>query len=396
MQNIITQLQKTDWIIEISKYGNSYLVGGCVRDSFLDKKNKDIDIVIEGVDYINLVNILNQFGILNQIGKSFSVIKFKPFNDTEEYDISTCRTDIKISQGHNGFEIISNSKISIIEDLKRRDLTCNAIAINILTREIVDPFNGLSDIENKILKPVDCDTFMDDPLRMLRVINFASRFGFEIEESTFKLIQENAHSIKEISPERILIEFEKIVSKGNTEIGANLLFETGLYEAIFQLPKYNNIPFTINYVKTIGEFLYLLFNARKEPFETGSDIYKNKMHGEINTFKEMKGYELGTRYFCEKETFVELRMRLFKMYNISSACFKSKLFDSVILGEIELFTKGIFPKTLKELKVNGEDIMKLGFQGPEISKVFESILIAIFDGTIKNDKKSIIKFLKNK
>jgi tRNA nucleotidyltransferase/poly(A) polymerase len=328
---------------------------------------------------------------MNEVGKSFGIIKFVPKGETEEIDIAIPRTEKKIREGYQGFEVVSDHTLPIETDLYRRDFTINSMAMDV-KGTLIDPFNGYEDLKNKIIRLTNPDAFTDDPLRMLRAVQFASRFGFEIETITLELIKLNSEKISEISPERILIEFEKIVSKGDPYVGALLLIKTKLYKAIFKTTA-GGLG-RIEECKTIGEFLFTLFKARRESLTKGSDIYKNQMHGEIDTFKEIKGYELGTRYFNEKETFPELRMRLFKMYNISSTCFDSKIFDSVILREISLFKKGIFPKTLKELKVDGNDLMELGFQGPEISKAFETILIAIFEGTLKNTKRSIIKFLK--
>lgn len=389
---LTTQLANLNFANELYSLGGKiYAVGGIVRDQFIGKKSKDLDILITGIPFDMLTVILPKYGKMNEVGKSFGIIKFVPKGETEEIDIAIPRTEKKIGEGYQGFEVVSDHTLPIEADLYRRDFTINSMAMDV-EGNLIDPFNGYEDLKNKVIRLTNPDAFADDPLRMLRAVQLASRFYFKIESMTLELIKINAEKINEISAERILIEFEKIVSKGLPQVGADLLVETGLQNAIFKSSK-TYFPFTISYVKTMGEFLHLLFSARLDSSEKGSDIYKNKMHGEIDTFKEIKGYELGTRYFYEKETFAELRMRLFKMYNISSACFNSRIFDSVVLSEIELFAKGVFPKTLRELKVNGEDLMKLGFQGPAISKAFESILIAIFNGTIKNKKSQIIKFL---
>jgi len=131
--NIITSLKNESWICELLQISNVYIVGGCVRDAFLEKNIKDIDLVIEGLQLNQIKNKLLNFGKVDIVGESFSVIKFKPNNfNGEPYDIAVPRTDKKIGIGHKGFKTITKN-INIISDLKRRDFTINSIAVNIKT-----------------------------------------------------------------------------------------------------------------------------------------------------------------------------------------------------------------------------------------------------------------------
>ena len=107
------------------------------------------------------------------------------------------------------------------------------MAININNSKFIDPLGGLKDIENRQISAANPDAFKDDPLRMLRMISFGSRFKYVIEPMTMKMIRDNVGRIKEISPERILIELEKIVTKGDCKIGALLLKQSGLLKEIF-------------------------------------------------------------------------------------------------------------------------------------------------------------------
>jgi hypothetical protein len=197
--------------------GKIYSVGGAVRDEFLGKESKDLDILITGVTLEQLEEILGKYGAVNAVGKSFGILKFKPKGAIEDIDIAIPRTETLVqnmldpSMGvHKAFDVKSDPTLPIEKDLERRDFTINAIAKDI-NGNIVDPFNGQEDLKNKIIRAVNPEAFNDDPLRMLRAVQFASRFNFTIEPETMKMIQENVSKIKGISPERILTEFDKIV-----------------------------------------------------------------------------------------------------------------------------------------------------------------------------------------
>src|SRR5690606_8675300 len=145
--------------------------------------------------------------------------KFKPHGSVEDIDIAIPRTERATGEGgHKGFEVSSDHNLPIEKDLERRDFTINAIAKDI-NGNVIDPFGGQRDLKEKIIRVVNPQAFSDDPLRMLRAVQFAARFGFPIEPKTEQLIKANAHRIREIAAERILIELEKIVKKGDVLYG---------------------------------------------------------------------------------------------------------------------------------------------------------------------------------
>ena len=207
LKNIVLFLNTKPFIKELQLVSNVYIVGGCVRDGFLDKNIKDIDLIVEGLPMEQIKSILKKYGKVDIVGQSFAVIKFSTEGFTEAIDIAVPRIDKKIGTGHKGFKVITDG-VNIIEDLKRRDFTINSIAVNIATKEIVDPFNGLEDLKNGLIKATNPKAFIEDPLRILRGIQFASRFSFAIDYDTLELMKQNAHLIKEISGERILEEFK--------------------------------------------------------------------------------------------------------------------------------------------------------------------------------------------
>lgn len=210
------------------------LVGGMVRDNFLGKESKDIDIeVYNSEGYDSLCEILEPFKPITA-GKSFGVIKIKIKG--LELDISLPRTESSSGEGHKDFEVQVSEKLTYPEAFKRRDFTMNAIGVNLITNELIDEFNGILDLSNKIIKHVDCVTFMEDPLRVFRAVQFASRFEFSIHPSTFVLMKTmvNENQLDSLSKERIFEEFNKLLLKSERPgIGIELMKELGILEKYF-------------------------------------------------------------------------------------------------------------------------------------------------------------------
>lgn len=222
-------------IAEITNKNNvpAYVVGGFVRDIFLNRPSKDIDVVVLG-DGIQLAQQLS-----SKIPKS-SFSYFKNFGTamvkTKDWEVEFVGAR-KESYTHNSRKPAVEPG-SLTDDQNRRDFTINALAISLNNNDygtLVDPFEGIKDLENKIIRtPCDPDiTFSDDPLRMMRAIRFATQLRFEIEFETFEAIKRNAGRIKIISFERISDELNKIMLSKKPSIGFNLLFDSGLLQLIF-------------------------------------------------------------------------------------------------------------------------------------------------------------------
>lgn len=396
LDNKFTRLQSvTDEVKTLG--GQIYIVGGSVRDAFIGKESKDLDVVVTGIGLDSLLSILGRNGKIKEVGKSFGVIKYVPFGETEEIDVALPRTEKKIDAGHKGFEITVDHLLPVEEDLKRRDFTINSIAYS-SEGHLVDPFNGLEDLKSGLIRMTNSTAFGEDPLRMLRAIQFSSRFNFEIEKDTFNQILTNSNLISEISSERILIEFEKIVSKGNPIIGAELLIETNLFNYIFEYPatkKFSTFSL-FKKVKTLGEFMTLLLmsrNIKDNRIETGSEFFKTRMKGDIDTYKEIKALEIGlSNPIHYSFGLTQSRLIAFDIYNLSKRAFNSNLFDSVLEIAIEELRSGKFPKTLKELEINGNDLIELGFSGVKIGEILKRALLEIFKETIENKKEQLLEF----
>ena len=238
-ENRYSNLLKSKRIFEtISNVGNeigqdAFVIGGYVRDQLLNRETKDIDIVAigSGIDFAKKtakklksspVKVFKSFGTAMIIVDDIEV----QFVGARKESYRSNSRNPKIETGT--FE----------EDQKRRDFTINALAISLNNKDygqLIDPFNGLNDLKNKILKtPLDPNlTFSDDPLRMMRAIRFSSQLDFKIEKETLNAISKNADRIKIVAQERITEELNKIILSKRPSSGFKLLEETGLLKIIF-------------------------------------------------------------------------------------------------------------------------------------------------------------------
>lgn len=393
-KTLINKLRELPFIEDINLLsGEIFSVGGAVRDEFLDKDSKDLDILITGVPIEMLKIILKKHGRVDAVGASFGVLKFKAFGDDEDVDIAIPRREkLNGEGGHKGFVVEGDHNMPIDEDLYRRDFTINSIAKS-MYGEIIDPYNGRDDLEKGLIRLVNPLAFSEDPLRMLRAVQFASRFDFEIEPLTMRVIKNTAHKINEIAPERILIEFEKIVSKGDPYVGAKLLVETGLYAHIFS--KNNLLDFNDenwDNIKTMGDFIYML--SEKTYKNVVADFFKYNLGGDSETYNEIRALEF---CFSNADLWGDIHMCrqiVYKMYNTSSKSINSKLLSGNVSDAVEDLLNSTYPKTLKELEVDGNDLMELGLIGKKIGDTLSMILHNIYKDKLVNNKKDILEWVK--
>ena len=182
-----------------SKGGNVYLVGGAIRDKLLGIVNHDEDYCVTGISFEEFKELFPEAYIR---GKDFPVFSM----DNKEFAIA--RKERKIGIGHNSFDVEVDKKITIEEDLERRDITINAIAKEVLTDKIIDPFHGREDLKNKIIRAVSSH-FAEDPLRVYRVARFASQFNFHVEENTMQMMKLLKSELSSLAVERVYHELSK-------------------------------------------------------------------------------------------------------------------------------------------------------------------------------------------
>ncbi len=221
------------------------IVGGYVRDLMLGKKPKDADIEVYGVAPERLMKLVSQlFQHVGVAGQSFGVLKVA-LNDGFELDIAIPRKESKVGTGHKGFMIESDPSLSFREAARRRDFTLNAMALDPLTGVIHDPYNGLLDLEQRILRAVDEVTFQEDPLRVFRGVQLAARLEYVIEPKTLRLMQEMVHlgQLDELSKERVTDEWKKLLLKARQPSrGLELMLELGIVDKYY--PELNALTST--------------------------------------------------------------------------------------------------------------------------------------------------------
>jgi len=212
----------------------TYVIGGFVRDIYLKRPSKDIDIVTigSGIELANQVSRQLKPAPRVNVFKNFGTAMLK-FKDMEIEFVGARKESY---QRDSRKPIVENGTLE--DDQNRRDFTINALALSLNKHnfgELLDPFGGLEDLKNKTIKtPLDPDiTFSDDPLRIMRAIRFATQLNFEIEDETLRAIARNKERIKIISGERIIDELNKIMMADKPSKGFKLLEETGLLQIIF-------------------------------------------------------------------------------------------------------------------------------------------------------------------
>ena len=236
------------------KGGRTFYVGGYVRDKLLNIENKDVDIEIHGINEEQLQDILKQVGDPISYGKSFGVYSLKGY----DIDIALPRSEKAIGKGHKDFKIDVDPFIGYKQAARRRDITINALMQDVLTDEILDYYNGLDDLKNKIIRQVDSSTFIEDPLRVLRVAQFASRFEFEVAQETIELCK--TIDLSFLSKERVEEELRKCLLKGKKP---SIFFDT--------LNKMNQLDYWFKEIKD-------LISIKQDPiYHPEGDVYIHTM-----------------------------------------------------------------------------------------------------------------------
>ena len=206
------------------KGGSLYLVGGALRDEFLGKITHDKDYCVTG---ITAEKFQEMFPEAHVRGKAFAVF------DLDGQEFAMARIESKQGIGHKQFEIKTDLQITIEQDLARRDITINSIAQNVLTKEIIDPFKGLEDLKNKIIRATT-QHFKEDPLRVYRVARFAAQLGFDVEKETIKQMNELKDELNSLSSERVFTELSKALNTEKPSIFFNVLREADVLDIHFK------------------------------------------------------------------------------------------------------------------------------------------------------------------
>ena len=343
--------------------GTAYIVGGYVRDRILGIINKDIDIEVFGLSEKKFEELLKKYGNSKKVGT---------------FKIYLLNNSVEISLNKSSWSKSTNEEV-LQESAKRRDLSINAIYFDPILEKVYDPINGTKDIQDRVLKCCDKNTFMDDPVRILRVAYFYGKYNFEVSEQLKKLIKLNSEKVLEIVGERVGIEFEKILSLKNSSKVFLFLKEMGVLDKI------------IGINKNLDKFEKM---STKDKLVLWGVLYKG---GDIFPYYFMKDKKLIGELKSILDNYEILRSleKKFDIYIIKKIAIKTqikvllKIYYYLEEEKIE-FIKKIFRNYLKIKKdlepiILGRDLLKLGFQnrrdfGKILDEIHNEQLKGRFDG----------------
>lgn len=431
--------------------GKVFEVGGTVRDALLGIPHKDKDLLVTGIPYPKLKKRLQALGRVLEVGKVFGVLKFRPEGEDQEYDIALPRVEKSTGSGHRDFNVQFDESLPVELDLQRRDFTLNAMAKNLKTGELVDPFGGKQDLEKRLLRQVFAETFEEDPLRLLRAIQFAARFGLEIEPLTFESIKRHAHLIETVSPERIIEEIGKLFRAEKPSVGFYLMKDTDLLRHIFpELHRTIGVEQPNKVARDVFDHTMMVLDAARNCPDLGSpgdlevmfaslfhDIGKpdtkayNKElrritfygHQVVSTrmarkwLKRYRANMLGintdnilslvyNHMFETKSFYTEKAIRrfihkigkdlIFKLLDLRLADKKGGAFPDKFKGLLKLKERIIEelekkpPFGPKDLAIDGYNLMKLGYpEGPILGKILKDLVEVVLDDPTKNTRESL-------
>ena len=211
--------------------GRAFIVGGWVRDGLRGEPSKDIDVEVFGVPQDRLGALLGSLGRVEPVGQSFPVFKLSQPGAGDAIDVALPRRESKRGRGHRGFDVQGDPFMSVEDAARRRDFRINAISWDPLTGEYEDPFDGRGDLERRVLRAVDLQTFGDDSLRVLRAVQFAARFAFTLEADTAALCRRIP--LDDLPAERIWGEIEKLLLRAaHPSIGFSLALDLGVIDRV--------------------------------------------------------------------------------------------------------------------------------------------------------------------
>lgn len=394
---------KVKYIIDKIDENNyeAFIVGGCVRDSVIGIQPHDYDITTSATPQ-KIMEIFKEFKCI-ETGIEHGTISV--VIDNEIYEITTYRIEGEYKDYRRPDKVKFTCNLQ--DDLKRRDFTINAMAYNEKTK-LVDIFGGKSDIDKKIIKTVGNpnERFNEDGLRMIRAIRFSSKLDFDIEEDTLKAIYDNAHIIENISKERITDEFSKIILSDRPE---NLiyLFKTKIFNHLniseeFDDKKIDNLFKKIIVLKKIEKDLIKRLTIIDYIIEELNINCKNICNELIYSKKIVKIENILLECMSEidvekldkiniKKILNKIGIDLFKTYlDINKIIYDNEKYFNKIIDILHEIEENNECYTIKNLNINGNDIISLGYKNEKIGEILNYLLEEVIKDPGLNEKNILL------
>ncbi len=361
------------------------IVGGSVRDHFLNVPIKDYDIEVYGLSTIDaLESLLKGYGKVKLVGKSFGVLKF--VHKGQEYDFAFPRREKKIGVGHKGFDIVSDGFMSYEEAAKRRDFTINAMGYDIEDKAFLDPFGGMSDMKKKTLRHIDDKTFVEDPLRVYRGVQFCARLEYMMAEETKKLcismVEQGA--LEELPKERVFEELKKLLLKADKpSLGYELLKELKILR---YFPELTTNWSAIDKMKTPKNITLILAVLTSHLGQEEVEDFILRLSDEINLLKSVKALVEAYQKVLKSKHLDDIEIRrLSTKVNIGSL--------SIICDNVKLLEQakrlGVDKHPPVEL-LQGRDLIALGYKpSAKFSKILNFVYELQIKGEIVNKKDAL-------
>ncbi|MDM5222203.1 CCA tRNA nucleotidyltransferase [Peribacillus sp. NJ11] len=370
----------------------AYFVGGSVRDYILGRPINDVDIATSATPQeIKLI-----FPKTADIGIDHGTVLV--ITDSGTYEITTFRTE----SGYSDFRRPDSVQFvrSLTEDLRRRDFTMNAMAMD-KSGNIIDPFNGKRDLTEKRIITVGNphERFHEDALRMMRALRFVSQLDFELDQETFDSLKENAQIISEIAVERILVEFEKLLAGSNKLRALSLLLESGLYRYLPQfsskkehLSKLLNLP--LHQLKVAEIWSVIMVHTSDREMEESLRAWKLPL-------KTIRNVQRIIQLVKKEPSFENSAIDVFQAghgVTVQAAKVRAALTGGNVSRAEEnahLRYNELIIKHMSDLAVTGTDLLNWHQEkpGPWVKEYLEIILKAVLNEELRNDKEEIKRWL---
>lgn len=434
----------------LEPHGNVYAVGGIVRDVVLGKIPNDVDLMVQGIPSEKIQDILEGLpGRIDHTGNSFGIFRYKD-PDGNEVEIALPRSERSTGPGHKDFEVYTDPYLSVGQDLARRDFTGNAMAVNLSSGDLVDPYHGSEDLKRGELQTVSDQSLVEDPLRTMRALAMVARHQLDPTPELFTQLQKNAPNLKDLPQERIQKELDKIFEGDDPVRAIKLAIDTGILHEIMpemvktihfdqnnphhDLPLHEHLQQVLGYLTSVSDdkdlrLMGFLHDVGKPDSEwkdaDGISHYYQNEQGEGKNHESIGAEQ--AREIMERLRYPQARIdrvthliqhHMFPEFSSMSGArkFINRVGDehtndllsfrdadhsgkpgaspsSALMGQyVDRVREANEPTTKADLAINGNDLISAGIpQGKQIGQIFEYLTNAVLEDPSLNNRETLLQ-----